>query len=84
MKRCFQLLAFRVIQFLDLLKANEKNDEKLETNSSLEAEFGQTDVEFFFYPTLKKFLILSSYQKVMAVLTNHLQVRVSKVWYRLG
>jgi hypothetical protein len=26
---CFQLLAFGVIQFLDLPKANEKNDKKL-------------------------------------------------------
>jgi hypothetical protein len=29
MERCFQLLAFEAIQFLDLLKANEKNDKKL-------------------------------------------------------
>jgi hypothetical protein len=30
MKICFQLLIFRVIQFLNLLKANPKNNEKLE------------------------------------------------------
>jgi hypothetical protein len=29
MERCFQLLAFEAIQFLDLPKANEKNDKKL-------------------------------------------------------
>jgi hypothetical protein len=35
MKRCFQLLAFEVIQFLDLLKVNKKNNEKLKTNTPL-------------------------------------------------
>jgi hypothetical protein len=29
MESCFQLLAFEAIQFLDLLKANEKNSKKL-------------------------------------------------------
>jgi hypothetical protein len=32
MERCFQLLTFGAIQFLDLPKAN-KNDEKRETNN---------------------------------------------------
>jgi hypothetical protein len=35
MERCFQLLAFGVIQFLDLPKANKENDEMLETNTLL-------------------------------------------------
>jgi hypothetical protein len=33
MKRCFQLLTFGVIQFLDLSKTNKENDEKLKTNT---------------------------------------------------
>jgi hypothetical protein len=38
----------------------------------------------FFLPNFKFFCpILSSYQKVMAFLPNHLRVRVSMVWYRL-
>jgi hypothetical protein len=31
-KRCFQLFIFEAILFLNLLKTNRKNDEKLETN----------------------------------------------------
>jgi hypothetical protein len=44
---------------------------------------GKTDVDFF-YATSKFFCLISSlYQKVTAVLLNHLRVRVSKVSYRL-
>jgi hypothetical protein len=32
-EKCFQLLAFGDIQFLDLPKANKENDKKLKTNT---------------------------------------------------
>jgi hypothetical protein len=35
MKRCFHLLAFGVMQFLNLPEANKENDKKLETNIPL-------------------------------------------------
>jgi hypothetical protein len=38
MEKSFQLLAFGVIQFLDLPKANKENDEKLKINTPSECQ----------------------------------------------
>jgi hypothetical protein len=85
-------LAWRNSQRFDTnIKAGHKFEQR-----HLEAKFGQPkfsephlwrgkQMYNVFLPNLNFFCpILSSYQKVMAVLMNHLRVRVSKVRYRLG